>query len=104
VGGGGRGAHHRQTIDHRAPEHDIIESPSLTHELCSLNRNNRQLQHLADKAITAQFLRDTEHDEFMSKGRDQECDKDREVSTHVPPRDPVYVSLQKAVHWYVPFP
>lgn len=49
----------------------IKDSPS-SKILRFLNRHDRQLQHHGEEAVTAEFLGNAAHDQFVGEGADEE--------------------------------
>ena len=44
--------HHRKPQNHRDPEDSIVENPPSPYQLRPLHRDNRQLRHHRDEAVT----------------------------------------------------
>lgn len=87
---------------HRGPERDIVKSLLAADVLCALQHDDRELQHLADEAVTPELLGDAGHDDLVSHGGDEKRDDGGVGAADVGPRGAVDVTAQEAVDGYVP--
>lgn len=80
-----------------------VEQCSPLHKIGSLQSHDRQLQHLCQKPITPQLLRDTTHYKFVAERADEKCDQRSHVARHVRSRSKIDMAAQKMMDRDVPF-
>ena len=91
-----------QPENHAAPEAHVVERLAAADPLCPLQDDDGKLQHLTDKAVAAQFLGDTCHDNFVADRADQKGDDGGISFANVRAAGAVNVAAEEAVDGHVP--
>lgn len=91
-----------QSQNHRTPEADIVQRLFPADPLGALQHDDRKLEHLAHKAVTAELLGDAGHDDLVANGRHEERDDGRGTPPDMRARRTVDVSSEEAVDGNIP--
>lgn len=81
--------------DHADPEEHVIGRLVGADPARVLQHHDRELEHLADEAVTAQLFGNASHDNFMAEGGDQEGDEGGIASADAGFRGRVHVAPQE---------
>lgn len=96
--------HAAETENHTEPERGIVEDPPTSDQGAPLDCDDGELQHHGHEPVTAEFLGDAAHDEFVTQGADQESDGHGYGGRDVGFGRKKDVAPEEVVDGYVPLP